>query len=223
MDFKHNPEQYLGKFNPRSIQLGTISLFYAKRYSGKSVLMKRLIEANRSRFDGIMIISNTAFNGFYNSLLNEGKKDVVIHPRYESILLERLLQKQKTDKAFKNVLLVLDDVIGEENMRNDKGLNQIATEGRHYNITLFFATQNATSISPVLRNNCDYAFLFKQFNEDAVETLAKSYSILPLEKRQFKQMLQGRATDDYGVIVVNMRTQNTDDIKARYALYRAKV
>ena len=101
------------------IEPHTMSIFYAKRYSGKSYLMKALAMYNRKQFDGIIVVSGTAFTNFWDDPMPACMRSI-------PLLLQRAMTVQESEKRFKNLLIILDDIISTP-MRNDTVINALAT------------------------------------------------------------------------------------------------
>ena len=93
-----------------SILNKTISLV-AKRNSGKSVLLKYLVEQEIENFKKIFVICPTNFNGFYDDWIEPN----CIFENYDEEWVEKLiykmsnLNKGKNNDTADHILLILDD------------------------------------------------------------------------------------------------------------------
>ena len=109
----------------------TFSIFSAKRRSGKTHLITYLMYSFHKLYQNIIIINPTAFNGFYRKYTNN------IIENFNDDVIEKLMKRQKalTRKGVRNhVLLILDDCLSKANF-NSQVFLQMATQGRHYQVS----------------------------------------------------------------------------------------
>lgn len=133
----------------------TFNIFSAKRKSGKTHLITFLMYSFHELYQNIIIINPTAFNGFYRKYTNN------IVENFNDTLIEKLMRRQKalTRKGIRNhVLLILDDCLSIASFASPVFL-QLASQGRHYQISCWISTQHYTKIPPSLRMNVDYMFI----------------------------------------------------------------
>ena len=103
----------------------------AKRNSGKSVLLKHLVESERHKFNKIFVICPTEkINRFYSDIVD----DECIYDTYEETFVDKLITKMtevnanKPAKERKNVLLILDDVVCDHNFHQSPSLKNYLLE-----------------------------------------------------------------------------------------------
>lgn len=72
------------------------------------------------------------------------------------------------------------DESGEEIGQYKKEMFWLATRGRHYGHNSHFITQRATQLSPTVRDQCSYLFLFNSSIDDCTQ-LAKEFNRLELK------------------------------------------
>jgi hypothetical protein len=113
--------------------------------------------------------------------------DCFIHSEYDPELIESIMNKQKkkireakmTGKSdtgklpSNNVFIVLDDMLHDaQNWKKDKTIKNIFFNGRHFNFLFILTMQYPLGITPELRSNIDYVFIF---NEPSVKNRKKIY------------------------------------------------
>ena len=141
-------------------------IIYGPRGSGKTFLCSDLIYKMRDNFDLIYLFSNTAklqknvFDFIPNKI--EG---------YDEDVLQEIVTKQKnqvqlshsTGCDIKKIIVVFDDVISNNKIRNSPILNDLYVSGRHLRITPILLSQSIggkSGIPIVIRDNSDMVFSF---------------------------------------------------------------
>lgn len=134
------------------------------------------------------IPSGVVFSGTEeaNPFFGEFIPDCFIHSEYDPSLIENIMNKQKRkirdakntgSKDGKcpanNLFIVFDDMLHDaQNWKNDKTVKNIFFNGRHYNFLFILTMQYPLGITPALRSNIDYVFIF---NEPSVKNRRKIY------------------------------------------------
>ena len=95
-------------------------------------------------------------------------------------------------------------------------MNDVLTHwlwGRHYNITVFLATQNAKAWH---QSFVVIATMFhlRQFNQPMLDTLSEDYCIYHFKR--ISKRCPGPLTDNYGSIVVKLRVTSTNNLADIY-------
>jgi hypothetical protein len=133
----------------------TFAIFSAKRRSGKTHMITYLMYSFHALYQNVVIINPTAFNGFYKQYTNN------IVENFDDKLIEQLMRRQKelTRLGKRNhVLLILDDCLSMANFNSPVFL-QMATQGRHYQVSCWISTQHYMKVPQSLRMNVDYMFI----------------------------------------------------------------
>ena len=214
----------------QSFELQNKSLvILAKRNSGKSYLMKNLLQysVKINEFQKIYCISPTEkINKFYSDIIPEN----CIFDNYSEEWVLSLIEKMskinegKTQQSQSpiNCLLILDDCTSDVNMHQAKGIKMLYTRGRHSFIAICVISQNLKSVSPSIRNNSDY-ILTGQLNASNIEQLCESYRCPIISKKDFITLYKN-STSDYNFFVINNNSVSTniDDINSYYGIIRAE-
>jgi len=199
----------------------TIGLI-AKRNSGKSCLLKYLVEAERHKFNKIYVICPTEkINRFYSDIVD----DECIFDNYDEKWVEKLINKMteinsnKSQKERKNVLLILDDIVSDHNFHQSPTLKKLFIRGRHINIGIILTFQYLNLIPPVARNNLDYLFC-GQMNKQSIDLLISEFISGDISKEEFLKMFS-RCTRDYNFLVINNNSVKDDDLNSVYGCIKA--
>jgi len=199
----------------------TIGLI-AKRCSGKSVLLKHLVEAEKHKFNKIFVICPTErINRFYKDITD----DECIFDNYNEIWMNKLIDKMteinanKSAKERKHILLILDDCVSDHNFHQSPTIKKLFLRGRHINISLLITTQYIYLISPSMRNNLDYIFC-GQMNKQSIDLLCSEFLSGDITKEEFFQMFN-TCTKDFQFLVINNNSVSDDDLNKVYGCIKA--
>ena len=200
----------------------TVSLV-AKRGSGKSVLLKHLVDLQKSEFHKIYVVCPTEeVNSFYGSMVEQN----CIFDSWNEEWAEQLIKTMTKENAGttkeekKNVLVILDDVMSDTNFHQSPALKKLYMRGRHINIGVIATCQYLHNLPPVCRNNADWCIV-GQMNRQSVQLLAEEYLSGDLEKTEFIKMYN-RNTKDYGFLVINNTSiKDNDNLNQIYGVVKA--
>jgi hypothetical protein len=194
----------------------------AKRNSGKSVLLKHLVESEKHKFARIYTICPTEkINRFYSDIVD----DECIFDSYDEKWVDKLISKMteinanKPNKERKNILLILDDVVSDHNFHQSPTLKKLFVRGRHINIAIILTFQYLNLIPPVARNNLDTLFV-GQMNKQSVDLLVSEFISGDISKEDFIKMYN-RCTKDYNFLVINNNSVKDDDLNLIYGCIKA--
>jgi len=195
-----------------------IICFCAKRNSGKSQLLRYLVNCSKDLFSKIFVICPTeSVNHFYKDLVPAQN----IFAQYKEEWVESLIAKMtdinsgKNDNDAKHILLILDDCCSDTKFHTSKTLKLLATRGRHIKIAVMITCQYIYQIPPVIRNNCDYIYV-GQMNQQGLKLLTDEFLMGNIDKKQFVDLYHSN-TNDYNFLVINNNsTSDNNDIKQIY-------
>lgn len=194
------------------------SIVVSKRNSGKSFLVKDLCYnlSTQKRIHQIIVMSNTsglALNKDYDFV------DKKFLTTFAQEKIERLMKLQtKAIKAGKirEILLVLDDVIGGDGTKKAEGnrlIRSLYANGRHFHISVILLSQIANRLlEPPLRENSDYIF-FSRLGMRGLETLWESIPVI--KKKEFIRFASTH-NKDYTFILYDNMTQSNDPMDFLY-------
>ena len=158
-----------------SILNKTIALV-AKRNSGKSVLLKYLVQEEIQYFKKIFVICPTKFNGFYDDWIESN----CIFENYDEEWVEKLifkmsnLNKGKNNDTADHVLLILDDCFSDTKFHASKSIKKLFSRARYSFISIIITCQMLHHIPPLCRNNSDF-LLVGQLNNQNLDLLCDEF------------------------------------------------
>ena len=180
-----------------------LGLFIARRSSGKTHLQKHLLYvlAKGGRFKWVLVISPTAFNGEWASIV--GAENVL--PVFDEAQVETLMQRQadlREDGVDNPGCLILDDCLGSANFQNDL-FTRISAAGRHYRITVWASFQHYFKAATVIRTNADLVFVMGVQNERVIKALYEEYGGLSFNDVKELRAYALKATQNFGALCVD--------------------
>jgi hypothetical protein len=148
-----------------------------------SWLVRDIFYHHRHIPSGVIFSGTEEASPFFSDFI----PDCFIHSEYDPELIETIMNRQKrkireakmsgksdTGKLdSNNVFIVLDDMLHDaQNWKKEKTIKNIFFNGRHYNFLFILTMQYPLGITPELRSNIDYVFIF---NEPSVKNRRKIY------------------------------------------------
>jgi len=109
----------------------------------------------------------------------------------------------------KQILVVLDDVLGDKSAENNDVVMKFYSQGRHAGISIILMSQIANRIlSPaVLQNSC--YILYSRLNRTQLSNLFES--ITNMDKQQFISFSE-KVNKDFNFIIVDNTVHSTDPL-----------
>jgi hypothetical protein len=194
----------------------------AKRGSGKSNIIRWLIQAEEHNFKKVYLISPTErVNKFYSEFIDEDCIFDEYSERWVEKLIETMTEENtgKTGDKLSNVLVILDDCIADLNMHSSKTLKILFARGRHAGIGIVITTQYINAVSPLIRTNSDY-ILCGQMNRASLQLLCDEYMTATMERNEFIKMY-ATATSNYGFLLVkNQSVEDNADHNQTYGIIK---
>jgi len=182
----------------------TLSLFIAKRNSGKSHLAAYLLYmmAKTNSFDYVLVVSPTDFTGFWSSKIGPEHVQQEFNELWLLALLEHQKKLVEKKKPRSRCLLILDDCLAAVNFQSNI-FTRLATAGRHYNLTVWAMFQHMHKIPTVMRSNSDYIFLLNNLSDKVAKAIFEEYQS---EKFQnWRDLLEWSKTalQNHGVMLID--------------------
>lgn len=173
----------LRKFKIKSILTDATILILGKRRSGKSFLARDIFYHHKEIPSGVVFSGTEEASPFFGDFI----PDSFIHSEYDPDLIDGIMNRQKRKireakscglsesgkHPSNNLFIVLDDMLHDaQNWKKEKTIKSIFFNGRHYNFLFILTMQYPLGITPELRSNIDYVFVF---NEPSVKNRKKIY------------------------------------------------
>ena len=184
------------------------------RGSGKSTLVKRFLnEQFIYKFQYIAILSPSLHLNTDFDFMEDYSNVYLFHNNFKSVINEIIntMENYKTkDKSSKiQTLIILDDCLTENNVLRFKGLELLATRGRHMNISIVVTSQILKCISNKIRENSDYILSFGSNSYSELEKfLGENFSKLDLKNIRLK--LKEIFSQKYNFIFIDNHQQLDD-------------
>ena len=153
--------------------------------SGKSHLLKYLMFLTKAMFDIVIVITGTKHNDFFNFV----NKDFV--HEYSNNIIETIIRKTtqwKEQKKNIKMLVVFDDILGCSKFNNEIWA-KLVNNHRHYNISYIIVSQYIKGITPNIRSNLHFAFVFGQSNKTSINGLFESFFISHFDQKETIKLL----------------------------------
>ena len=147
-------------------------IFYGIRRSGKTVMLRYLLSELTERLENhkVYLFSSTAEISplQYDFMPEKAKFPNISELEFD---LGEIVGKQKASiKRFHEgkesepqpILIILDDCVSENIVRNSPSLNTLAVSGRHINISVIILSQvvsGSGSVPPIIRTQADTVFV----------------------------------------------------------------
>lgn len=203
-----------------SIVNKTITLV-GKRCSGKSFMLKHILQYEANKFAKIFCICPTeSINHFYSDIIPTNCIFASYSEEWATQLIDKLtaVNSNKKPAEQKKVLLILDDLIADLDFHHSKTLRNIYSRGRHYGLGILVTTQYLNSLPPIIRNNSDYVFVGQQ-NRASVELLQQQFQSGDITKKEFLGMYY-RCTIDFNFLLINCNSVKDSDLNSVYGVVR---
>ena len=184
----------------------------AKRGSGKSVLVRAILNFYRKVPVGCIISPTDRENKFYGDFVPES----YIYYEYNSKIVEKIMVRQRImkEKARKKkaegkkidtrCYIVMDDCLASKGKWiNDPCLKTIFFNGRHSDIMYIMTMQFPLGITPELRGNIDYVFLLADDSFSNKKRIFDHYAGMFPSFDAFRQVFDKLTEDFTSMVIVN--------------------
>jgi hypothetical protein len=206
--------------DPEEFGLRETVLLIGKRRTGKSWMMRDLLNRMRHLYPYGWVFSHTKHNGFYQKFL----PNAFIMPEFDPEVVYDIMEMQKSRILRRGqnneVFIIFDDMAASHNLRYEKMMRELSFNGRHYGITVFFATQRMNAASTAIRDNADRLILFTTNNVKVIEMLSQEFANDFIDKNHFRAFLSLQ-TEDQQAVIINQR-DTTLRGEERYRIYSAR-
>jgi len=207
----------LKKFDPSRITSDSVVVFIGKRNTGKSYCMKDILNYHRSIPVGIVISPTERANGYFEKFIPK----MLIYDECEEQVIKKFLDRQinlstERKKELKKTghsqldsraFLILDDCLYDKRWINDTNIRSIFMNGRHYKIFFLITMQHSLGLPPVLRNNVDYVFIFRNNIIRERQKIYENYAGMFPTFEVFDQVMT-QTTDNFECLVIDNKIQS---------------
>jgi len=228
---------HLQPFDPDTMPPGSLAIVIGRRYSGKSYAVRHIMHMCYLRgmpvgaiFSGTEHVSPFFGDYFPDSFIwnDEDLTDERIHELLKGqenachewkgkiddcSCLHCRKNPYKFDKKrghciHNNMLLITDDMMSQEKLlKKSAYYKKLFVEGRHYNIMYLLCLNYSMGLTPTMRSNVDYVFLYAEEEVVNMKRLYENYAGIFPTFRMFKETLD-QCTEDFGCLVIDKRSKS---------------
>lgn len=188
-------------FKGKGDEDGTKIIIIGKAGSGKSSLIKDILAAKAHLVPVAQVFSGTEdSNHAFGSII----PDVCIFNKLDLKAMENFKIRQKTAKKWlKNpwALQIIDDCTDDPKILKKSIFQDYYKNGRHWAMLHILTLQYCLDIPPAIRNNYDYAFIFKENIIATREKLHKYFGACIHHFQDFNNLMD-TITGDYTALVI---------------------
>ncbi len=192
--------EYFG-FELDGNRLFLLDTFDIVKNSGKSSLIKDIIASKSHIIPVAQVFSGTEdSNGTYASFM----PDVCIHNKLDFKALEQFKTRQKIAGKYLKypyAINIIDDCTDDPKLLKKPIIQDVYKNGRHWYMLHILSLQYCLDIPPAIRNNYDYAFIFKENIIATREKLHKYFGACVHKFSDFNNLLD-QITGDYTALVI---------------------
>ena len=178
---RHNKYDYPGLITDRPF----VMILAGMKGSGKSALCVRLLLTSfRYKFEEITIVSPT-FRSQYEHLWSRLSPDGIdVHEALTDQFIDEYLIRVSKNKRPK--LLICDDLGEEFRKVNQRKINQLVSNSRHFGLSFIFLHQKIVQSPLVVRSQADVICSFASSSFQELECLWSM--VATVEKKTFRKM-----------------------------------
>ena len=180
---------------------GVKIIVIGKAGSGKSSVVKDIIASKAHIIPVAQVFSGTEdSNGTYAQFM----PDVCVHNKLDFKALEQFKVRQKIAGKYLKypcAINIIDDCTDDPKLLKKPIIQDLYKNGRHWYMLHILTLQYCLDIPPAIRNNYDYAFIFKENIIATREKLHKYFGACVHKFSDFNALLD-QITGDYTALVI---------------------
>lgn len=179
-----------------------------KRNTGKTVWALNFVYAQRHIYPVGIIITKTAFNGFWRQFAPHH----LVVSEFSPALIERISKMQEArvlqQGANSRFLILIDDMASDVVMRYSEVLTTMAYNGRHYNLDIVFLTQDVVKATTAMRRNADVFAMLTVTGQLSLDHVYKEFGSIDFADYKHFQQCMLKHTEDFGVFIIDNMDPN---------------
>ena len=193
--------------------------------SGKSTLIVHMMKQLKPHYDLIILVSQNIKADVYNHPVF----DIKIHRDDAMKAVDLIRYFQEESNSYLRIIIILDDVVNIK-FRYNSSVEDLILNARNIGISTVYSTQTPMLITPNIRKNVHFVFLFRDLDpqsiKSSVDLFLHMFVRLPdklKNKRERDEWLTQylyKHTENYNVLVLNKKAKTYDE---RFSNYRASI
>jgi hypothetical protein len=190
---------FTGKAN--EMGKGVKIVVIGKAGSGKSSVLRDIIASKSHLIPVAQVFSGTEDS---NSAYSQMMPDVTVFNKLDFKALENFKLRQKLAGKwlkYPYAFNIIDDCTDDPKLLKKPIIQDIYKNGRHWHMVHILTLQYCLDIPPAIRNNYDYAFIFKENILSTREKLWKYFGACVHKFSDFNNLLD-EITGDYTALVI---------------------
>lgn len=197
---------------------------FGTRRTGKSYYMRDKLYHLRKVFYGVVVITATRENGFWNQIVpptaiytvNQMDRVIAHIIRQQKHLSDIIRTKKVIPKRNPYFLIILDDWVTDPKIaRHSTQINTLCMNGRHLLISVWMATQYPKAVSTFTRYNLDLSVIMRQNSVMARDQLLEDHLCFSDNKREQTKLVND-VTQNYRCLVVQKNRSEMKNLKDVY-------
>lgn len=196
------------RFDPDTMKPHRILMFVGRRGVGKSVALEDIMSRLRVDYTVAMTPTEDSAAMFRKHVPESGIFSTFNIAKIDSMVqLQR--QMARTPAKLRSALLVLDDCMYEKKAFKHVSVRDIFMNGRHSHITMALTSQYCLDLSPDLRGNCDYVFVFRDTVISNKQRLWKYFFGMFETYQDFSRVMDA-CCENFGCLVLDNTAKDND-------------
>lgn len=200
---KYRKENNLSKFELSNISVGDNILIIGRRCTGKTTLITKILESNKSINPGIIMSPADSFERHYEKKYIENEN--IIHHQYTSYIMNNFIQER-----IKNIISDISDLTAcytvldncmLNTVDNDKHLSDLLINGYFYKTINILSISNPYSNAADFRTKMDYVFILKDNHILSSKKIYEDYLKYLITFEEYNDLVD-RYIKDYQCLVI---------------------
>jgi hypothetical protein len=212
------------KHKNSDIPLGSVIAMIAPRGSGKSVAVKSICYSLRHVPRFIVVSMTERSSPFFSNFIApsgiyyEWRKEILTDLFDKQ---DKIIQKYGKENPKTHAVLILDDCLADKKIWKEDCITELVLNGRHKNITFIFTLQYSIGISPALRGNIDFVFIYALESIKEKRQIHEYYAGIFDKFNEFKHVFD-QITENYQCMVINRKIK-INRINAKIFWFKANM
>lgn len=214
----------------RGIPHGRCYFIIGKRNTGKTTLLVDLLFHRQNVLQFGIVIAGSIGSVV---VIRKFHPDTFLFEDFDPKTIAEFWQKVKQVNGrlrrrglpMVNFYIVLDDTGFDQRMWNDVTLKAILMNGRQYNLDVYICMQYLKAITASMREQCDYAFIFKSKTPENMKKIYDTFAGGYFESKFLFDRVFNKCTQDRRTLVIRNSDNNDESgpFEGGVFFYKARI